>query len=57
VLQEDDEEQQEQQQENLRLDGSGPSTKQESIRGSRFFSVYEITPEGKKEKKGKGKQK
>jgi hypothetical protein len=34
---------------------AGPSTGGR-MTGSRFFSVYEITSEGKKEKKSRGKQ-
>lgn len=55
VLQEEDEEEAEQEEE--KPVGAGPSSKQDSITGSRFFSVFEITPEGKKEKKSKGKRK
>jgi hypothetical protein len=61
MFQEDDDEQvqqeEQQKQENLNRDGNRPSSKLDSISGSRFFSVYEISPSGKKEKKGKGKQK
>ena len=56
VLQEDEEDEAEQEMENQVLDGSGPSDKHVRISGSRFFSVFEITPEGKREKKSKEKK-
>lgn len=55
MLQEDQEDDAVQEQENQALDGAGTSAKQNSITGSRFFSVFELTPEGKQEKKRKRK--
>lgn len=57
VLQEEDEEEVQQEQEVLAQEGSATRSKRSGITGSRFFSVYELMPDGKKEKKSKGKRK